>query len=160
MKKTNIQDERIVLQKRKIGSDAFGIMYFGLIFSILLQQFMFDAPFSQYAAEFILFFVAAIYVVARNIMVGNDLFNNSFKGQKIVIINAIVCGFTITSISTTLNTINEGIEKMGGTSGIVITAFITFIVGALTSFIGFEILYILNKKKQKKIDEKYMDVDE
>jgi hypothetical protein len=63
MKKVNIQDERIVYQKRKIGSDAFGIIYFGLIISILLQQFMFDAPFSQYAAEFVLFVVAAVYII-------------------------------------------------------------------------------------------------
>ncbi len=160
MKKIDIQDERIILQKRKIASDTFGIMYFGLIFSILLQQFMFAAPFSQYASEFILFIVAAIYVVTRNIVVGNDLFNNSFKGQKIVIMNTIVCGFTISAISTTLNTINEGMEKMGGPRGIVITSLITFVVGSLVSFIGFEFLYTLNKKRQDQIDSQYNDSDD
>ncbi len=160
MKKNNIQDERIVSQKRKIGSDAFGIVFYGLLISILIQQYMFDAPFSQYAAEFILFMVAAIYVVGRNIIVGNNLFNNSFKGQKIVVINSVVCGLTIAVITTTFNTINLGLEKMGGATFIAITSLITFFCGALTSFIGFEILYIINKKRQKQIDDKYNDPDE
>lgn len=160
MKNINIQDERIIFQKRKIGSDAFGIIFYGLLISILIQQYMFDAPFPQYAAEFILFMVAAIYVVCRNIIVGNNLFNNSFKGQKIVVINSVVCGLTIAVITTTFNTMNYGFEKMGGATLIAITAFITFFCGALTSFIGFEILYILNKKRQKQIDDKYNDSDE
>ncbi|WP_019230076.1 DUF6773 family protein [Sedimentibacter sp. B4] len=160
MKKDNIQDERIVSQKRKIGSDAFGIVFYGLLISILIQQYMFDAPFSQYAAEFILFMVSAIYVVGRNIIVGNNLFSNSFKGQKMVVINSVVCGLTIAVITTTFNTMNYGYEKMGGASLIAITAFITFFCGALTSFIGFEILYILNKKRQKQIDDMYNDSDE
>lgn len=160
MKKGNIQDERIVSQKRRIASDAFGIIYFGLIISILLQQFMFDAPFSQYAAEFILFMAVAVYIVVRNIIVGNNLFGGSFKGQKIVVINSIVCGLTITAITTTLNAINIGLEKMGGATGITITALITFSCGALVSFICFEFLYIINKKRQKQIDDKYNDTDE
>lgn len=159
MKKANIQDERIISQKWKIGSDAFGIIYFGLIVSILLQQFMFNAPFSQYAAEFILFMVAAVYIVVRNIIVGNNLFGDRFKGQKMVIINSIVCGTTITAITTTLNSINFGLEKMGGERGIALIALMTFISGALVSFIGFEFLYIINKKRQKQIDDKYTDAD-
>lgn len=160
MKKVNIQDERIVSQKRKIGSDAFGIIYFGLIVSILLQQFMFDASFSQYAAEFVLFMVAAVYIVVRNIIVGNNLFGDSFNGQKMVIINSLVCGITITAISTTLNSVNYGLEKMGGSTGIALTALFTFTSGAFVSFIGFEVLYIMNKKRQKQIDDKYNDADE
>lgn len=82
MKREKIQDERIIFQKQKIGSDAFGIVFFGLLISVLLQQFVFEATFSQYAAEFILFVVAAIYIIVRNIMVGIDLFGDSAIGQK------------------------------------------------------------------------------
>ncbi len=135
MKKVNIQDERIIFQKRKIGSDAFLIIYFGLIASILIQQFLFGAPFSQYAAEFILFMVAAIYVVGRSIIMGNNLYDNSINGQKMVVINSVVCGLTITAVTITLNTINLGLEKMGGTTGIAITALATFSCGVLASFI-------------------------
>ncbi|PKM85033.1 MAG: hypothetical protein CVU86_04030 [Firmicutes bacterium HGW-Firmicutes-11] len=160
MKNFKIQDERIVTQKRKIGSDAFGIVYFGLIASILLQQFMFDAPFSQYAAEFIFVMIAAIYVVSRNIIAGNNLFTETFKGQKIVVLNSIVCGVTIAVITTALNTTNLGLEQMGGATGIAMATLITFACGAIVAFIGFELLYIINKKRQDQMDAKYIDSDE
>ena len=53
MRKAYIQDERIVLQRRKVGSDAFGILFYGLLASVLAQQFIL-CTFSQYAAELIL----------------------------------------------------------------------------------------------------------
>ena len=160
MKNTDIKDERIVFQKRKIGSDTFGIVYFGLIASILLQQFILEAQFSQYAAEFIIFAVATVYIVVRNIIVGNNIFGESSNGQKMVIINSLISGITITVITTTLNSINYGLDKMGGVPGIALTALITFASGAFVSFIGFEILYRINEKRQKQITEKYNDDDE
>ena len=45
MRKAYIQDERIVLQRRKVGSDAFGILFYGLLASVLVQQFILLAPF-------------------------------------------------------------------------------------------------------------------
>ena len=160
MKKANIQDERIVSQKRRIGSDAFGIIYFGLIASILIQQFIFDAPFSQYAAEFILFMAAAAYIVVRNIIVGNSLFGDRFNVQKMVVINSVVCGLAITTITTTLNSFGFGLGKMGDTTGIGLTVLITFASGTLAAFIGFEFLYIINKRRQNQIDDKYKDTEE
>jgi hypothetical protein len=95
----------------KIGDEIEVILYFGLLISILLQQFMFNAPFSQYAAEFILLMVSAAYVVARNIIVGSGLYNTSFSGQKLVVINSVVCGFTIAAVTTSLNVINLGFHS-------------------------------------------------
>lgn len=161
MKKADIQDERIIFQKRKIGSDAFGIVYIGLIVSILVQQFVYDAPFKQYAAEFILFMAAAVYVVVRNITVGHNLFGESGTGQKMVIINSLVCGITISAVTTTLNSISYGMDKMGGISGIALVGLITFISGALVSFIGFQSLHIMNRKRQKQLEDKLTnDADE
>lgn len=160
MKNVYIQDERIVSQRRKIGSDAFGILYFGLLISILLQKFMFNASFSQYTAEFILLMVSAIYVASRNIIVGSGLFSTDFRGQKLVIINSVVCGLTISAVATTFNVINLGLEQMGGAKGIAITALITFTSGLLISFIAFQLLFMINKKRQKQIDDQYNDTDE
>lgn len=155
MKKAEIQDERIVFQKRKIGSDAFGIIYFGLIVSILIQQFVLEASFIQYAAEIILFMVAAVYVVVRNILVGHNLFGESSNGQRMVIINSLVCGLTISAVTTTLNSIKYGVDKMGGTTGILLVGVITFLSGSLVSFVGFKMLHIMNRKRQKQIDDKF-----
>jgi hypothetical protein len=157
MKNVNIQDERIVSQRRKIQSDAFGILFWGLLISILLQKFMFNASFSEYAAEFILLIVSAIYVESRNIIVGSGSYSIDFSGQTLVVIHSVVSGLAITAIATTFNAINLGAEQMGGAGGIAITALITFASGALISFVVFQFLFMINKKKQKQIDEKYND---
>ncbi|MDF1617175.1 DUF6773 family protein [Petrocella sp. FN5] len=160
MKKTNIQDERIISLRRKIQSDAFGVLFVGLLISILLQKIMFNAPFSQYAAEFILLMVSAIYVEGRNIIVGSGTYSVDLSGQTLVMIHSLVSGLAIAAISTTFNVINHGVEQMGGIGGLAITTLITFAFGALLSFIVFQLLYMINKKKQKQIDEKYLDADE
>lgn len=41
MKKKNINDERLIFQKRKIGSDAYAIISLGLIVSVIIQQYVF-----------------------------------------------------------------------------------------------------------------------
>ena len=68
-------------------------------------------------AELILFMIAAVYVVVRNIIMGSSLFGDTYRGQKMVI-NNLVCGITITAITTTLNAANYGLDKMGGPAGI------------------------------------------
>lgn len=159
MKNVNIQDERIVSQRRKIQSDAFGVLFWGLLISILLQKFMFNASFSEYTAEFILLIVSAIYVEGRNILVGSGSYSIDFSGQTLVVIHSFVSGLAIAAIATTFNAINLGAEQMGGASGIVITTMITFASGALISFIVFQFLFMINKKKQNQIDEKYNDIE-
>ena len=160
MKNVNIQDERIVSQRRKIQSDAFGVLFLGLLISILLQKFMFNAPFSQYAAEFILLIVSAIYVEGRNIIAGSGTYSIDFSGQTLVVIHSVVSGLAIAAIATTFNAINLGAEQMGGVGGIAITTLITFASGALISFIVFQFLFMINKKRQKQIDDKYNASDE
>lgn len=159
MKNGYMQDERIVFQKRKVQSDAFGLLFWGLFISILLQKFMLNASFSEYAAEFILLMVSAIYVEFRNIIAGSGSYSIDFSGQVIVVIHSVVSGLTIATISTTYNAINLGAEQMGGVSGIAITTLITFVFGALISFAVFQLLFMINKKKQKQLDEKYNDTE-
>lgn len=160
MKNIKIQDERILSQRRKIQSDGFGVLFFGLLISIVLQKFIFDAPFSQYASEFILLMVAAIYVEARNIIKGSGTYNMDFSGQILVVIHSVVSGLAIAALATTFNTINLGIEQMGGAGGIAVASLITFAFGSLISFVVFQILFMINTKRQKQIDEKYIDAHE
>ncbi|GAA0751406.1 MULTISPECIES: DUF6773 family protein [Clostridium] len=159
MRNQKIQDERILMQKRKIGSDAFQITFYGLLLSVLVQQYMFNAPFSQYAVEIILFIAISIYIIIRNIMVGNDLFESSKHSQKIVVINSLVSGLVIAIINTTLNYIKLGdLFKTNSLNTILISA-MTFLCATIISFIGFEILYLINKRKQKQI-QSILDSDE
>ena len=40
MKKEIVQDERVLSQKRKIGNDAFQIIFLGLFLSIFVQSYI------------------------------------------------------------------------------------------------------------------------
>ena len=160
MKKIEDQDERVVAQKRKIGSDGFTILLFGLLLSVLIQQYVFDAPFSQYAVEIIFYIIASIYLIVRNMMVGNSLFKDNKRGQKIVVINSLICGLIIAVISTTSNYIKYGALRMGNVWNVILIASITFVSGAITCFIAMEILFLANNKRQKQIEEQYEDLDE
>lgn len=159
MKKHIQQDERVVAEKRKIGSDAFNIVWLGLLISVLVQQYLFDAPFSQYAVEMVLYIAASIYVVIRNLLGGNDLFFSKKRGQLIVIINSLVCGITVTIINTILNYVkySEATPLPIGINTVVVAG-ITFASATLIAFIPLELMYLANKKKQAKI-EKLLDDD-
>lgn len=157
MKKDNVQDERIILKKRKINSDTFGILFYGLLISILLQQFVFNAPFSQYAVEFILFAIASCYVVVRNIMAGNNLFNDHNSGQKMVVFNSLISGISIAITTAALNMISLGFKQVGGISNIATVALNSFAYGTSASFVFWEVFYLINRKRQKQIEDKLND---
>jgi TctA family transporter len=157
MKNQTIIDERVLLQKRKIGSDGFQILLIGLLASILIQQYIFDAPFSQYAVEYAFFICSSFYVLLRNLMVGNNIFSSNKSSKNLVVVNSIVCGLTITVINTVLNYIKLGdlfITDIGNT---IMLSGITFVCATVGAFIIFEMLYLINKKKQEKIESMLND---
>lgn len=153
MKKHIQQDERILAQKRKIGSDAFNIVWIGLLISVLVQQYIFDAPFAQYAVELILFIAASIYVVVLNLLGGNDLFASKKGNHMLVIINSLVCGITVAIINTILNYVKySAATPLPIGLNTVLVAGITFVCATITAFIPLELLYLANKKKQARIE--------
>jgi hypothetical protein len=44
---------------------------------------------------------------------------------------------------------------MGGTTDILLVGVITFLSGSLVSFVGFKMLHIMNRKRQKQLDDKF-----
>lgn len=161
MKKHIKQDERVLAQKRKIGSDAFSILWIGLVISVLVQQYLFNAPFAQYAVEFVFFVAASIYIVIRNLIAGNDLFRSPKGGQVIVIINSLVCGLTVSVINTILNYAEYSkTVQLPLAAETALVAGITFISAAAIAFVPMELLYLANKKKQKSIEAKFDNEDE
>lgn len=148
MKNNQINDERVTNIKRQIVGEAYGLVMIFLLSSILIKQFILNAEFSQYAVEFIAFFGSSIYIVARNIFVGNDLYG---KNKKILpIINSLIMGASVTFTLVFLrykefNTINDFILES-------ITAFICAFV---SSFLVFFIINKITQKRVKYIEKKY-----
>ncbi len=146
-----IHDERTVAQKRKIGSETCQLLLLALMTAILVQQFVLNVPFAHYAAEFICFFGACTYLLIRNIASGNDLYSRKNTGFKLVLLNSLVCGFTICVVAGTANYARYGDNT---TPGIWLISFaITFLCGTAAAFLGFSILHYLNSKKQKNIKD-------
>lgn len=155
MKKQKVTDERILAQKRKIGSDAFQILFLVLLASILIQQYIFKASFSQYAVEFVLFVSSSLYVLIRNFMAGNDIFDSAKSSQKLIVINSLVCGVVVAVVSALLN---EHLFKSGIASALL-AIFITFLCATVASFAVLKLFYLANKNRQKNI-ETHMNDDE
>ena len=160
MKKEIVQDERVLSQKRKIGNDAFQIIFLGLFLSIFVQSYIFNADFSQYAVEVILLIVGALYVIVRNITVGNNIFESNNVNQRFVIINSIICGIIVVIINTTLNYIKFKDLFKNEMGDMLIASLITFLCATASTFVVLQALYFINKKKQMKIDSKLDDEEE
>lgn len=153
MKKQVVTDERVVSQKRIVASGAFQIVMIGLLVSVLVQQYYFKAPFSQYIVEMIIFLFGTAYILIGNILVGNDVFSSKLSGQKIIIINSLITGLVVAIVNSYLN---KDLFKLGtgiGWAGILVT----FIAATIFSFLTFELLYIFNKKKQEKMESELFD---
>lgn len=165
MKKQNSQDERVVAQRLKINSEAYGILMIALFCSMLIQQFLLNAPFKQYAVEFICFFGMSFYVIIRYITLGLNIYGEygeEKRAKALPFVNSIVAGITVTAINGVFNYTQYAEQyKEAGIGYFFVVLAVTFISATVLSFVVLSFLYYLNKKKQAKIkkqlDEKEQD---
>lgn len=160
MKNQNFQDERILAQRRKINSEAHGILMIVLLGSILVQQFLLKAPFEQYAVEMICFFGISIYIIVRYMTLGLNIYGEGKRAKRIPFVNSIVTGVAVTTINGVLNYTKyaERYQRDGIGYFIAMLA-VTFISSTFFAFIVLSCFSYLNKKRQDQI-EKQLDNDE
>lgn len=145
-----IQDERTTAQKRQIASETCSLLLLALLIAILVQQYVLNVPFANYAAEFICFFGACCYLLIRNIASGINLYSRKTTGIKPVLISSLICGLTICVVTGMANYTRYG---ENATLHIwLITFAITFLCGTAAAFLGFSIIHYLNNKRQKDIE--------
>lgn len=160
MKRQNMQDERVSAQRRKINSEAYGILMIVLLVSIIVQQFLLNASFEQYAAEFLCFFGMSIYMIVRYMTLGLNIYGEGNRAKSISLVNSIVTGITVTAINGVLNyTRYSEHYKENGISLFIAVLAVTFISATLIVFVLMSCLNYLNEKKQEKI-QKQLDEDE
>lgn len=146
MKNNRIKDERITAQRRKIQSDAYQILVYCLLISILFQQFILNAPFAQFAVEFFCVIGVGIYMTIRNLSVGVDIWDSHTCTNKKLFINSIISGI----ICVTLFVFLSGERNVWS----IVLIFISFSV--VYFILNFTLQYI-NKKRQKQIDDEIED---
>lgn len=160
MKRQNMQDERVLAQRRKINNEAYGILMIALLTSILVQQFLLKAPLEQYAAEFICLFGVSLYIIVRNLTLGLNLYGEEKQARGIILVHGIISGTVVTILCGVANYAKYAEHYKGNNVGLFIAMLVvTFICS--TALVLFILLFVnhLNKKKQAKII-KQLDQDE
>lgn len=148
----NIQDERVINEKSKIINQAFYLIMIFLISSILVQQYVFKAGFKEYLTEAICFFGGCIYIIIRNISVGNSLVPKN--KSKLVMVNSFTSGLVIALVSG-----YNSIGKNMATNEIIIAMISSFLVGIAGAFVTYFVIIKLNERKIKKLEAEFDDDD-
>lgn len=155
MKHQKVKDERVMAQRQKINSEAYGILMAILLVSILAQQFIFKAPLKQYAAEAIGFFAMSIYMIVRYLNLGVNLESDERKTKSLTLVNSLVTGIAVTAINGFLNYHQYADKyKADGIGYFLLMLLVTFISSSLLVFMTLFVIHDLNKKKQRKIQKK------
>ncbi|MDD3224785.1 MAG: hypothetical protein PHX70_08845 [Clostridium sp.] len=152
MKNKLIKDERAVAQKRKIGSETCNLLLVVLGVSLFIKVYVFNESFLQYATELLCLFGASIYIVIRNIISGNDLFETKGNGEKSVVLMSLVVGFAVCVIGGSANYARYGQKYTHGIFFLA-TLIILFACGTVLTLLIYLPIYKLNKERQKKIAE-------
>lgn len=141
MKAENIKDERVVSQRREIQSDAYSILTYTLLISVVVQQFFFHAPFAQFSVEFFCVIGMGIYVTIRYVSMGDDQRNLNSRSIKNQLYNSLTSGVIIVVLLIVLAGMKD-----------TLTIGLIFIVSTVTFFAGNLLLQNILKRKQMKID--------
>lgn len=142
MKNSKMNDERIVSQRRKIQSDAYQTLVYCLLISVLIQQFIMNAPFEQFAVEFFCLIGSGIYITIRYLSVGVDIWDSQRQTNKKLLINSIISG----GICVSLLVVLAGERNAWS----IILIFVSFTV---VYFLTHLVLRNINKKRQRQIDD-------
>lgn len=142
MKNNRIKDERIAFQRRKIQSDAYQILVYCLLISILIQQFILRSPFEQFAAELFCLIGMGVYMTVRHLSVGIDIWNSRTQTTKKLAVNSVVSGVICIAVLVFLT----GQKNVWN----FVLFFISFTV---VDFLANLMILYINKKRQKQIDD-------
>lgn len=141
------QDERVLAQRRKIQSDGFQLLIYGLLLAIVVQQFFLQAPPSQFMGEFLCLIAAGFYNLIRNLKLGNNIFVNNEGSYKSYLKNAVISGIGTMILFTILT--GQKVEDVIG----------FYISYAIFYGVMLSVIYYFSKKKEEKI-QKELDMDE
>ena len=147
----NINDERILSERRRIQSRGYTYIIYALVTSIVIKMVFMDAGFEMYASELIILIGSGLYMIIANYLKGFNIWSiNPNDGTNRFSKNLIIAGV----ISIILN---DNLKKYTGIEDSKMTA-IVYSVSWITIFSIISIvMYYLNKRKQEKIDKQLDD---
>lgn len=141
MNRTTIKDERIQLERRRIQSDAYGILVYGLIACIFIQQFFLKAPVSQLLGEVVCLAGIVLYISVRQFSAGIDIWSRPNQTAAKTVLNSVVTGLIVTAFLILI---------AGEQNVLFVVSF--FVCFTISSFFVSLLMQNLNKKKRSKIE--------
>lgn len=148
MKNMNIQDERILSERRKIQSRGYAWLVLMLLVSIIVQFYFMRAPFAQYAVEFFVLIGCGGYNIIANFKKGINIWNPRDDSMKQMLVSTLISAV----LSVILFAVFSGDYQINNLA----FYFISFIVFMFASRL---IMTSLSNKKQARIDKELDDDD-
>src|SRR6056297_358812 len=107
-----IEDERIIIEKRKINSHAFSIIFMGLWLIILYRQLILNQDISQYWDIFALTIGGSFFVVVNNVLKGLFMtYRKKGERNKVAIVGASVGAISFTIVNSFISVYNVKVSK-------------------------------------------------
>jgi len=149
----NINDERILSERRRIQSRGYTYIIYALVTSIVIKMVFMDAGFEMYASELIILIGSGLYMIIANYLKGINIWSiNPNDGTNRYTKNFIIAGVIYIILNDNLKKyIGIGIADSKMTAIVYSVSWIT--IFSITSIV----MYYLNKKKQEKIDKQLDD---
>ena len=149
----NINDERILSERRRIQSRGYTYIIYALVTSIVIKMVFMDAGFDMYASELIILIGSGLYMIIANYLKGINIWSiNPNDGTNRYTKNFIIAGVISIILNDNLKKyIGIGIADSKMTAIVYSVSWIT--IFSITSIV----MYYLNKKKQEKIDKQLDD---
>ena len=147
----NINDERILSERRRIQSRAYSYIIYALVLSIVIKMVFMDAGFEMYASELIILIGSGLYMIIANYLKGINIWSiNPNDGTNRFSKNLIIAGV----ISIILN---DNLKKYIGFEDSKLSAIVYTVSWTTVFSIISIVMYYLNKRKQEKIDKQLDD---
>ena len=147
----NINDERILSERRRIQSRAYSYIIYALVTSIVIKMVFMDAGFEMYASELIILIGSGLYMIIANYLKGFNIWSiNPNDGTNRYTKNLIIAGV----ISIILN---DNLKKYIGFEDSKLSAIVYTVSWTTVFSIISIVMYYLNKRKQEKIDKQLDD---
>lgn len=147
----NINDERILSERRRIQSRGYTYIIYALVTSIVIKMVFMDAGFEMYASELIILIGSGLYMIIANYLKGINIWSiNANDGTNRFSKNLIIAGV----ISIILN---DNLKKYIGFEDSKLSAIVYTVSWTTVFSIISIVMYYLNKRKQEKIDKQLDD---
>lgn len=147
----NMNDERVLSERRRIQSRGYTYIIYALVLSIVIKMVFMDAGFEMYASELIILIGSGLYMIVANYLKGINIWSiNANDGTNRFSKNLIIAGV----ISIILN---DNLKKYIGFEDSKLSAIVYTVSWTTVFSIISIVMYYLNKRKQEKIDKQLDD---